>query len=103
MMCTASKMFTYLVDYELFDSCDSRYVQIGSIKDLLDSGVGHTAASYFLEEWRREMFLRLHCLVNTEEGLKLADTIDMFVSMAQTRIDFSEDIDTRRRRRRKRK
>ena len=49
------------------------------------------------------MFLRLHCLVNTEEGLKLADTIDMFVSMAQTRIDFSEDIDTRRRRRRKRK
>ena len=68
----------------------SRYVQLGSIKDLLATGIGGPAAHYFLEEWRREMFDRLHCLVNTEEGLKLADTIDMFNNIAQARIDFDE-------------
>ena len=59
------------------------------MRDLLGTGISNPAVSYFLEEWRREMYLSLHCLVNTNEGVILADTIDMFYSTALARLDFT--------------
>ena len=67
----------------------SRYIQLGSIKDLLSSGVDIHVLSYFLEEWRTDMWSGLHCLLNTEEGTKLSDAIDMFYRLALTRFQYS--------------
>jgi len=38
--------------------------------------------------WRREMRNSLHCLVTTEEGTLLADTIEMYAVLVNRRIDF---------------
>ena len=38
--------------------------------------------------WRREMRNSLHCLVTTEEGTLLADTIEMYAVLANRRLDF---------------
>merc|ERR1712138_189845 len=65
-----------------------KYIQLRSIGDLLSSGVSIHAVRYFLEDWRTEMLSGLHCLLNTEEGAKLSDTIDMFYRLALTRLKF---------------
>jgi len=38
--------------------------------------------------WRREMRNSLHCLVTTEEGTLLADTIEMYAVLVNRRLDF---------------
>ena len=67
----------------------SRYIQLGSLGDLLDTGVSIAAANYFLEEWRRNMRAGLNCLLSAEEGGILADTINMYYNVAVTRLDFT--------------
>ena len=62
-----------------------------SIGDLLSNGFSVPVISYFLEEWRTEMLSGLHCLLNTEEGGKLSDAIDMFYKLALTRLKFTTD------------
>jgi len=71
------------------DDVYSRYFQLGSVRDLISTGISKPAISYFLEEWRSEMYSALHCLLHTKEGSKLADAIDMFHSLVLTRLDFS--------------
>ena len=63
-----------------------RYIQLASIRDLLSTRVDIHVVSYFLEEWRNEMWTGLHCLLNTKEGAKLSDAIDMFYRLALTRF-----------------
>ena len=83
----------------------SRYIQLGSLGDLLDTGVSIAAANYFLEvrmmmimmiminyfleEWRRDMRAGLSCLLSAEEGGILADTINMYYNLAVARLDFT--------------
>ena len=68
-----------------------RYIQLASIRDLLSTRVGVDihVVSYFLEEWRNEMWTGLHCLLNTKEGAKLSDAIDVFYRLARTRFQYS--------------
>lgn len=68
-----------------------RYIQLRSIGDLLSRGVSIHALRYFLEDWRNEMLSGLHCFLNTEEGAKLSDTIDMYYRLALTRLKFTTD------------
>ena len=67
----------------------SRYIQLGSLGALLDTGVSIAAANYFLEEWRRDMRAGLSCLLSAEEGGILADTINMYYNLATTRLYYS--------------
>ena len=46
-------------------------------------------AKYFVAEWKRELGVALHCLLTTKEGTGLRDTIDMFVTLANYRLDRS--------------
>ena len=44
---------------------------------------------HIVGEWRRELGLALHCLLTQEEGNLLGDTLDMFVTLANTRLDMT--------------
>ena len=66
-------------------------MQLSSIGDLLSGGISVPVIRYFLEEWRTEMLSGLQCLLNTEEGGKVLDTIDMFYQLALTRLKFTTD------------
>jgi len=71
-----------------FDHVYSRYQQLRSFKSLMYNGeVKPAAAKYFVAEWRRELWVALHCLLSTKEGTRLGDTIDMFVTLANYRLD----------------
>ena len=68
--------------------CYVRYQQLRSFKSLMYNGeVKPAAAKYFVAEWRRELWVALHCLLSTREGTRLGDTIDMFVTLANYRLD----------------
>ena len=41
---------------------------------------------YFVSEWRRELGVALNCLLTQKEGLRLLDTMDMFVTLANYRL-----------------
>ena len=47
------------------------------------------AVRYFVAEWRRELGVAVHCLLSTEEGAKLSDTMDMFVNLVNSRLDLT--------------
>ena len=44
---------------------------------------------HIVGEWRRELEVALHCLLTQEEGNLLRDTLDMFVTLANTRLDIT--------------
>ena len=44
---------------------------------------------YYVEDWRRDLRVSLHCLLTTKEGFRLRDTIDMFVNLANYRLDLA--------------
>ena len=44
---------------------------------------------YFVADWRRELGVALHCLLNTEEGLRLGDTMDVLVNLANSGLDLT--------------
>ena len=57
---------------------------------LLSTGqVKPAMVKYFVAEWRRDLGVVLHCLLSTEEGLRLGDTMDMFVNLANSRLDLT--------------
>ena len=67
-----------------------RYQRLRSLEVLLSTGqVKPAMVKYFVAEWRRELGVALHCLLNTEEGLRLGDTMDMFVNLANSRLDLT--------------
>ena len=65
---------------------------MSSIGDLLSNGFSVPVINYFLEEWRTEMLSGLQCLLYTEEGGKLSDTIDMFYKLALIRLTFTATV-----------
>ena len=67
----------------------ARYPGLGSVGDLLAGGATGLEVRYLVDSRRRELDLALHCLLTTQEGAKLANMLDMFDSLAHTRIDFS--------------
>jgi len=71
------------------DDVYSKYIQLSSLRDLLDTGISIPAVKYFLEEWRREMSAGLYCLLSTDEGVILGDSINMFYNFALTRLDLT--------------
>jgi len=71
-----------------FDHVYSRYHQLRYFKSLMYNGeVKPATAKYFVAEWKRELWVALHCLLSTKEGTRLGDTIDMFVTLAHYRLD----------------
>ena len=63
---------------------------MSSIQLFLSRGeVSKIVLRYIVEEWRRELGVALHCLLKTEDGTTLLDTLDMFVRLANTRLDLS--------------
>jgi len=72
------------------DNVYSRYQRLSSIEVLLSTGqVKPATVKYFVAEWRRELGVALHCLLSTEEGVRLGDTLDMFVNLANSRLDLT--------------
>eukprot|EP00092_Neocalanus_flemingeri_P025702 GFUD01027865.1.p1 GENE.GFUD01027865.1~~GFUD01027865.1.p1 ORF type:complete len:345 (+),score=93.21 GFUD01027865.1:155-1036(+) len=72
------------------DDVYSRYQQLSSIEVLLSTGLRRSAVvRHLVGEWRRELEVSLHCLLSVEEGNMLGDTLDMFVSLANTRLDIT--------------
>ena len=67
----------------------ARYPGLGSVSELLAGGATGLEVRYLVDSRRRELDLALHCLLTTKEGAKLANMLDMFDSLAHTRIDFS--------------
>ena len=67
-----------------------RYQGLASLQVLMSTGqVRAPAVRYFVAEWRRELGVAVHCLLSTEEGTKLADTMDMFVNLVNSRLDLT--------------
>eukprot|EP00092_Neocalanus_flemingeri_P034438 GFUD01037447.1.p1 GENE.GFUD01037447.1~~GFUD01037447.1.p1 ORF type:complete len:328 (+),score=86.71 GFUD01037447.1:350-1333(+) len=72
------------------DDVYSRYQQLSSIEVLLSTGLRRSAVvRHLVREWRRELEVSLHCLLSVEEGNMLGDTLNMFVSLANTRLDIT--------------
>jgi len=72
------------------DDVYSRYQQLSSIEVLLSTGQARKqVVRHIVGEWRRELGLALHCLLTQEEGNLLGDTLDMFVTLANTRLDMT--------------
>jgi len=72
------------------DNVYSRYQGLASLQVLMSTGqVRAPAVRYFVAEWRRELGVAVHCLLSTEEGTKLADTMDMFVNLVNSRLDLT--------------
>lgn len=71
------------------DDVYSKYIQLASLRDLLDTGISIPTVTYFIEEWSREMRAGLYCLLNTDEGVILEDSISMFYNLALTRLDLT--------------
>ena len=68
-----------------------RYHQLRYFKSLMYNGeVKPATAKYFVAEWKRELWVALHCLLSTKEGTRLGDTIDMFVTLAHYRLDMTD-------------
>ena len=67
----------------------ARYPGLGSVSELLAGGATGLEVRYLVDSRRRELDLALHCLLTSQEGAKLANMLDMFDSLAHTRIDFS--------------
>jgi len=75
---------------EEMDNVYSRYQQLRSLQVLMSTGeVSPEVAKYFVAEWKRELGVAFHCLLTTEEGTGLSDTIEMFVTLANYRLDRS--------------
>jgi len=75
---------------EDMDNVYSRYQQLRSFQVLMSTGqVRPRVAKYYVAEWKRELSVALHCLLTTKEGSRLRDTIDMFVTLANYRLDRS--------------
>ena len=86
-MCTAGKISCRCChkDNKMFYV---RYQQLRSFKSLMYNGeIKPATAKYFVAEWKRELWVALHCLLSTKEGTRLGDTIDMFVTLANYRLD----------------
>ena len=72
------------------DDVSARHLQLSSVRDALTGRGGSVIRlRWDLENWRRDMRLGLHCLLSTREGGRLADTIDIFYSLASARLDFT--------------
>ena len=56
--------------------------------DIVRRGGSRTSAKWMVEAWWREIQDGLHCLLNTQEGYKLAATIEMFRELALYRIEY---------------
>ena len=56
--------------------------------DLVRRGGSRTAARWRLDMWWREIEDSLHCLLNTVEGHRLQETIQMFRELALYRIEY---------------
>jgi len=75
---------------EDMDNVYSRHQQLRSFQVLMSTGqVRPRVAKYYVAEWKRELSVALHCLLTTKEGTGLKDTIDMFVTLANYRLDRS--------------
>ena len=66
-----------------------RYQQLSSVRVLISSGqVTKEVVRYFVKQWRRELEVSLHCLIKEKEGNKLSDTMDMFITLVNIRLDM---------------
>jgi len=70
------------------DDVYSRHQHLAAFEVLLSTQNNPIIIKYLVEEWKRDMDVSLHCLLSTEEGAMLADTLDMFVSLATARADI---------------
>ena len=94
-----SYSFIYLLFLEQYDpGCGTiqlddvyaRHLRLSSVRDVLSAGgVTVLELRLQLEEWRREVRRGLHCLLTTEEGGRLSQTISMFHRLATARLDLS--------------
>jgi len=72
------------------DDVYSRYQQLSSVEVMLSTGRARKpVVRHIVGEWRRELEVALHCLLTQEEGNLLRDTLDMFVTLANTRLDIT--------------
>ena len=93
--------YSYIAPYLLFlehydpgcgtmelDDVSAKYLHLSSVKEAL---LGRSVARlrWDLDNWRRELRLGLHCLLTTREGVRLEDTIDIFVNLASARLDLT--------------
>jgi len=70
------------------DQIYARNSDLRTVGALLDSGVSRQTLSWRLDGWWQELQLDLHCLLNTVEGTRLANTIDMFQVLANHRLQY---------------
>ena len=66
----------------------ARYEDLRSVGDIVSRGGSRTAARWRLDMWWREIQASLHCLLNTVEGTRLEETIQMFRELALYRIQY---------------
>ena len=52
-------------------------------------GGSRISAKWVVEAWWREIEDGLHCLLNTQQGYRLAAAIDMFRELALYRIEYN--------------
>jgi len=72
---------------EDFNNLNSRYYALDSIGSLMKSNTTTPAqVKYFVNQWRRDANVALHCLLTTEEGSYLSDRLDMFVNLVEARL-----------------
>jgi len=83
------------IDMEELDNVNRRYQGLASLQALLCSGqVREPALRNFVGDWRRELGATLYSLLSTEDGIRLGDTMDMFVNLANSRLDMTPSCES---------
>ena len=94
--------YSYIFPYLLFleslepscgpgDKIYAKYEDLRSVRRLLEDG-RRVGVRWRVDRWWQEIQEGLHCLLNTEEGVRLTNTIDMFHVLATHRINLSSDL-----------